>query len=92
MIVNDDRVVLQCFESFFKEVVGNLLGVSVSESTLFYLKAKLKRDPFEVLWENPKEVYLALEGIFKDGTDVLLRYLAEGFRKKCAVNITAEKF
>ncbi|MEM1673346.1 MAG: hypothetical protein QXI56_00540 [Candidatus Bathyarchaeia archaeon] len=84
--------IVEVSREIYKRVFNSLLGESVCEASLFFLYRRLGRDPFEVLWDDPKTFYRELERIFKVGAKVLIKLLVSRINSEFGLNMDPEHF
>lgn len=76
----------------FEEATGTALGQTCNTVISFHLKQKFCREPYEVLVEDPKTFYKALEEIFGAGAESLMNLLGTFLTRKYTVNCTPKEF
>jgi len=78
MSSNEKSAMLRDVAKASRQAIVSLLGEPIADAILFHLKRKLERNPFEVLWENPKAFYNGLKEIFgQEGSKVLIMGLVD---------------
>lgn len=82
MACGEDKEIIEVFRNVFRRVISSCLGGSVVEAVLFLLRERLRRDPFEVLWDDPKAFYSEMFRVFGDGAKVLVSVLVVGINNK----------
>ena len=91
-MTKDKRVIISKVRKIFGEIMGSALGPSISVIIGFQLEKRLNRDPFEVLWENPKAFYTELRNMFADGAEVLISVVARGLMKRYNLGLSSDEF
>jgi hypothetical protein len=76
----------------FEEATGTALGQTCYTVISFHLKQKFCKEPCEVLVEDPKTFYKALEEIFGAGAESLMNLLGTFLTRKYTVNCTPKEF
>lgn len=87
-----NRSTLRVLGVVFSEILRSSLGRAASEVILFLLRRELGRDPFEVLWENPKTFYRGMEKILGIGAEVLIKLLVSRINSELGLSMSAERF
>lgn len=83
---------IDVFRRVCRRILCLSFGESAGEAILFFLQDNLGRDPFEVLWDDPKAFYQALEKIFGAGAKVLINVLVTTINRECGLNFDPEDF
>lgn len=87
-----DHYALKIFSEVSKEVFYSSLGEATTEAILFLLNRMLSRDPFEVLWREPKTFYREMEKVLGSGVKVLFTLLVSKINSRFGLNIDGERF
>ena len=88
MSPNEKSAILRDVAKASRQAMISLLGEPITDAVLFHLKRNLERNPFEVLWENPKVFYNGLREIFgQEGCKVLVMGLAEILAEKSGIDL-----
>lgn len=72
--------------------MDSLFGEPGREILLFYLRKSLGRDPFEVLWEDPRVFYHGLEKFFGVSARIFIEVLINKVNEECGLNASPERF
>lgn len=83
---------LKVFRRVFKVVLYSSLGKSATEAILFFLQNELERSIFEMLWENPKKVYSAMEKILGAGAKILINLLVTTVNREYGLDMNPDSF
>lgn len=89
---NSSETSLRVFCTLSRRIIYSMLGESAGKAILFFLQEALRRDPFEVLWENPKAFYDEMSRIFGEGTKVLINILLTNIDRECGLSMNPEHF
>lgn len=92
IFMSNDRGSIKVFRMVSRRVLCSSLGFSSGKAILFFLKEALGRDPFEVLWENPKAFYDEIVKVFGDGAKILISILVENINLECGLSMSPEHF
>lgn len=92
METNIEDFALGVFRRVFKMVLYSSLGKSATEAILFFLQNELERNIFEMLWENPKKVYSAMEKILGAGAKILINLLVTTLNREYGLNMNPDSF
>ncbi|MCX8170576.1 MAG: hypothetical protein N3E47_01195 [Candidatus Bathyarchaeota archaeon] len=92
MVVDGGKEIIEALRAVFRRALCSSLGESAGEAILFFLRVELGRDPFEVLWEEPKTLYQAMEKILGMGTRVLINALVTRVNWEYGLNMSPERF
>lgn len=87
-----DSSIAESFREICRRIFCSSLGESAGEAIIFFLRRELKRDPFEMVWEDPKAVYHAMEKTLGVGAKVLINVLVTTINRECGLNMDPERF
>ncbi|MEM2151408.1 MAG: hypothetical protein QXG68_07810 [Candidatus Bathyarchaeia archaeon] len=87
-----ERRFIEVFRETLRKMICSSLGESAGEAVLFFLREALKRDPFEVLWEDPRAVYYEMTKVLGEGAKVLINLLVTNINRECGLNISPDHF
>lgn len=87
-----DRYALKVFSDVFREVLHSVLGEAAGDAILFFLHRRFSRDPFEILWEDPKTFYCEVERILGSGFEILFRILVSKINTRFGLDMSPERF
>lgn len=90
--MNSFTASIDAFRDVFRRIIYSSLGRSAGEAVMLLLREIIRRDPIEVLWENPKAVYDEMVKIFGEGTKVLISILVSNINKEYGLNMSPERF
>lgn len=91
--INDSTdILLEVFRWAFRRIVCSSLGESAGEAVIFFIKETLRRDPIEVLWENPRAVYDEMVRLFGEGTKILISILILNINREYGLSMDPEYF
>jgi len=91
-IKNEKLLLRNVAKKVFEEATTTALGSSCSVVIEFHLKQKFGKDPYEVLLEDPKSFYEALEEIFGAGAESMISLVGTFLIKKYGITCTATEF
>ncbi|MEM2351342.1 MAG: hypothetical protein QXT26_02935, partial [Thermoproteota archaeon] len=80
------------FRATSKKIICSSLGESAGEAAIFLLREVMRRDPFEVLWENPRAFYEEIVKVFGEGAKVLINVLIENINREYGLTMRPEHF
>lgn len=83
---------INAFRETSRKIICSSLGESAGEAAIFLLKEALRRDPFEVLWENPREFYEEMVRVFGEGAKVLINVLIISIDREYGLSMRPERF
>lgn len=87
-----NRSTLRVLSVVFSEFLRSSLGEAAGEAILFLLRRELKRDPFEVFWENPKAFYRGIERVLGVGAKILIKLLISRINSELGLSMSPERF
>ncbi|MBS7624365.1 hypothetical protein KEJ29_02155 [Candidatus Bathyarchaeota archaeon] len=91
-MLKNDRSIIMFFRELFREILYSSLGESAGGAVLLFMRINLGRDPYEVIWEDPKTFYHAMERILGAGAKVIINLMVMNINAKYGLNINAEHF
>lgn len=91
-VTSRSHTVIETFREICKKILYSSLGESSGEAVLFFLRKGLSKDPFEVLWNNPKAFYREMEKVFGIGANVIINLLVTKINNEFGLSMSFEHF
>ncbi|MEM1586225.1 MAG: hypothetical protein QXX99_02880 [Candidatus Bathyarchaeia archaeon] len=92
MSSDSEELIINTVGRVCRQSIYSLLGESAGRALLFFLEKDFERDPFEVLWKDPRTFYSVTKKILGIGTKILINILVDGINKELGSNISPDLF